>query len=276
MSKAAALQARLRAKGVEWPAAIEWHAVVASTNDRLKSLAREAAPEWTVVISDRQTRGRGRDGRAWTSPAGGLYLSVLLRPRFSILGLLPLAAGVAVAEAVEEQGVRAALKWPNDVLVEDAAPAAPAAPREAGDPRKLAGILAEAASGIPGLEWVVLGIGVNVSRAEPGAPQAQEARMAWIAESSPHVELGAVAAAVLARLRVWYDALGSSPASVVEAWRRRSVAWWGQPVELRAGMEALRGTLVDVDAEGALVIETAEGARRRLVSGEVTRLRRES
>ena len=121
---------------------------IGSTSDRLKALARGGAPEWTVVLADVQTGGRGREGRTWVSPPGGLYLSVLLRPRFEKVGLLPLAAGVAVAEAAGELGVRTELKWPNDVLASG---------------RKLAGILSEAASGPAGVEWVALGIGVNVS-----------------------------------------------------------------------------------------------------------------
>ena len=68
------------------------------------------------MLADSQSGGRGREGRSWASPPGGLYLSVLLRPRFAHASVLPLAAGVAVAEAVEEHGARASLKWPNDVL----------------------------------------------------------------------------------------------------------------------------------------------------------------
>ena len=97
------------------PAQLEWQPELVSTNDRLKELARAGAPEWTIVLADVQTGGRGREGRSWVSPAGGLYLSILLRPRFAQLGVLPLAAGVAVAETAAEHGVLAELKWPNDV-----------------------------------------------------------------------------------------------------------------------------------------------------------------
>ena len=122
---------------------------IGSTSDRLKELARGGAPEWTVVLADVQTGGRGREGRTWVSPPGGLYLSVLLRPRVEQVGAAAArgrcrggrGGGRARACATE-------LKWPNDVLASG---------------RKLAGILAEAASGPAGVEWVVLGIGVNVS-----------------------------------------------------------------------------------------------------------------
>ena len=106
MDRAGALAAALAARGGPRLPAVEWPASIVSTNDRLKALARGGAPEWTVVLADEQTGGRGREGRTWVSPPGGLYLSVLLRPRFAEVGLLPLAAGLAVAEAAGELGVR--------------------------------------------------------------------------------------------------------------------------------------------------------------------------
>jgi BirA family biotin operon repressor/biotin-[acetyl-CoA-carboxylase] ligase len=258
MERAATLAAALAARGARRLASVEWPEQLASTSDRLKSLARAGAPEWTAVLAERQTGGRGREGRAWASPAGGLYLSVLLRPRFAEVGLVPLAAGVAVAEAVGELGVRAELKWPNDVLASG---------------RKLAGILSEAASGPRGVEWVAIGIGVNVT-VEPAALPAELSGRATSlrVEGAPDTPAPAVAAAVLDRLAVWYDALAESPGRVVSAWRSRSAPWWGGRVEVKTGEGVLEGRLVDVDGDGALVVEV-EGERRRLRSGEVTRFR---
>jgi BirA family biotin operon repressor/biotin-[acetyl-CoA-carboxylase] ligase len=211
------------------------------------------------VLADVQTGGRGREDRPWVSPAGGLYLSVLLRPRFEKVCLLPLAAGVAVAEAAEELGVRAELKWPNDVLASG---------------RKLAGILTEAASGAAGVEWVVLGIGVNVALGAAELPPEIAGAVTSIrAEGGSETPVPVVAAAVLARLRACYDALGSSPGSVASAWRSRAAPWWGEVVEARSGEGTLRGRLRDVDDEGALVIELGGGEWRRLLSGEVSRVR---
>jgi BirA family biotin operon repressor/biotin-[acetyl-CoA-carboxylase] ligase len=256
MDRAATLAAALAARGARRLASVEWPEELVSTSDRLKSLARAGAPEWTAVLAERQTGGRGREGRAWASPAGGLYLSVLLRPLFAEVGLLPLAAGVA--EAAEKLGVRAELKWPNDVLASG---------------RKLAGILSEAASGPAGVEWVAIGIGVNVTL-DPAAlpPELSGSVTSLRAEGAPDTPVPAVAAAVLDRLAVCYDALAESPGRVVSAWRSRSAPWWGGRVEIRTGEGPLEGRLVDVDVDGALVIEV-EGQRRRLLSGEVTRLR---
>ncbi len=275
MARRAALARALAARGVPPPATIEWHATIVSTNDRLKALARQGAPEWTLVGADRQTGGRGREGRAWISPPGGLYLSVLLRPRFAQIGLLPLAAGLAVAEVAAQHGLEVQLKWPNDVLVRGAAPAQAMATREP-DERKLAGILAEASSGSAGTDWVVLGIGVNLAVADGSLPPELARRVATLSEagSGPPPDVVEVAASVVAQLGLWYDALGSSPASVVGAWRARAVAWWGERIAIRTGRERVRGRLVDVDEEGALLVEV-DGERRRFLSGEVERVRRE-
>jgi BirA family biotin operon repressor/biotin-[acetyl-CoA-carboxylase] ligase len=241
---------------------VEWLASIDSTSNRLKELARGGAPEWTVVLADVQTGGRGREGRTWISPPGGLYLSVLLRPRLEKVGLLPLAAGVAVAEAAGELGVRTELKWPNDVLASG---------------RKLAGILSEAASGTVGVEWVALGIGLNVSQ-DPGSlpPEMRDDVTSLAAEGARDVSVQAVAAAVLARLAESYDALRSGPGAVLSAWRSRAADWWGSLVDVRAGGTTLRARLLEVDGEGALVLELPGGERRRLLSGEVTRVRRAS
>jgi BirA family biotin operon repressor/biotin-[acetyl-CoA-carboxylase] ligase len=262
MGRAGQLEAALAARGAPRLAGLEWHESLVSTNDRLKDLARRGAPEWTVVAADRQTSGRGREGRAWESPAGGLYLSLLLRPRFEAVSLVPLAAGLAVAGAAEEAGCAVQLKWPNDVQV-------------AG--RKLAGILAEAASGPAGLEWIVVGIGVNVALDRSALPEELRGQVASLSEEAPATpSVVDVAAAVLAHLARWCAAVVAEPASVVRSWRSRSVPWWGERVVVRTGGEdALRGRLVDVDGDGALVLEDDARVRRRVLAGDVLRLRRE-
>ena len=211
------------------------------------------------MLAERQSGGRGREGRAWQSPPGGLYLSLLLRPGKAPAALLPLAAGVAVAEAVASLGVACQLKWPNDVLASG---------------RKLAGILAEASSSSAGVDWVVLGIGVNVALDPASLPaELRHDVTSLAAEGSAGAGPDLVAAAVIVRLGVWYDALREAPSRVAAAWRERAVPWWGSSVEVRQGASVLRGLLAAVDDEGALVIELPGGELRRLVSGEVSRLR---
>jgi BirA family transcriptional regulator, biotin operon repressor / biotin---[acetyl-CoA-carboxylase] ligase len=256
---ASALARALEASGGPRLAALECHAAIGSTNDRLKELARAGAEPWTVVVAERQTGGRGREGRSWESPAGGAYLSVLLRPEAERTALLPLAAGVAVAEAAQGFGVASELKWPNDVVVGQ---------------RKLAGILAEASSSAGGVEWVVLGIGVNVAIDPAALPGPLRDSAASLAACGARDVLPLdVAAAALARLSVWYDALRSDPRRVLSAWRERAVPWWGTLVEVRTASGERRGRLAAVDEEGALVLELPGGERLRLFSGEVSRVR---
>ncbi len=259
MDRAAALVEAIASRAGPRLPELEWHEAIGSTSDRLKDLARSGAPEWTAILAERQTGGRGREGRTWQSPPGGLYLSVLLRPGAGPVSLLPLATGVAVAEAVAEFGVAGELKWPNDVLVSG---------------RKLAGILAEASSASAGVEWVVLGIGVNVALDPGSLPAELRAGVTSLhAEGAREASTVGVAAAVLARLGVWYDAVREAPSRVVAAWRERAVPWWGSLVDVRMGGAVLCGRLVGIDDDGALVIELSDGARRRLVSGEVSSVR---
>jgi BirA family biotin operon repressor/biotin-[acetyl-CoA-carboxylase] ligase len=212
-----------------------------------------------VVLAGRQTAGRGRQGRPWVSEAGNLFMSVLVRPAdaSSWLGVLPLAAGVAVCDAARAAGVDARLKWPNDVLV---------------DGRKLAGILAEAQSSGGGVEAVVVGIGVNVGLRRDELEPALRETVATLGDASGHGVVG-VAASVLQGLRGWYDALAAGrTADVLAAWRERAVPWWGQPVEVRCGSEVVVGRVVAVAGDGALVLETALGPRR-ILAGDARELR---
>ncbi len=255
-----ALREGLRARGRDWAAPIEHHRRLVSTSDRLKERARDGAPEWTVVLADEQTGGRGRQGRPWASPPGGLYLSVLLRPRFEAVGLLPLAAGVAVVEALREWGVAAELKWPNDAL--------------AGG-RKVAGILAEASSSASRLDWVVLGLGVNLEAGEGLPAEVRETATSIRTLTGARVEPRVAACAVLTHLAFWYDALRAEPAAIVRAWNERALPWWGRHVELRSGGQVMRGIAERIDPGGALVLRREDGSRTVVLSGEVSAVRLE-
>jgi BirA family biotin operon repressor/biotin-[acetyl-CoA-carboxylase] ligase len=254
------LRAQLAASGA--PAAhVEHVAEIGSTNDRLKEIARTGAPEWSVVLADRQSAGRGRQGSIWVSGTGDLCLSVLLRPRIGPedAAVLPLAAGLAVAEALEAFAAEPRLKWPNDVLLGG---------------KKVAGILAEGVATGAGLEAVVVGIGVNLVLDTASLAGTLPARVtSLLAATGKRVAPGPLAAAVLARLTVWYHALerqGASP--VVSQWRARAVSWWGRRVEVVSGGETITGIARDVDARGALLLETEQGLVP-ILSGEARMLR---
>ena len=127
-----------------------------STLDAIHDLGAQGAPPGTIVVAEEQTAGRGRDGRTWQSPSGGVWLGALLRPARAELGVVSIRAGLALAESVDGLlgGSETRLKWPNDVLLAD---------------RKLAGILCEARWHGERLQWLALGIGVNVCNEIPAA-----------------------------------------------------------------------------------------------------------
>jgi len=238
-----------------------WYETVPSTNDLAAALAERGAREGCAVIADAQSAGRGRQGRNWSSPPGaGLYVSAILRPPNRALGLLTIAAGVAVAEAVQSAtGLDPRLKWPNDVY--------------AGE-RKMAGVLAEAGSldegrdhEEPRLRYVVLGIGINVMPA--AHPPDVAARATSIEEELGRgIDRGLLLAECLASLAARYEELRQGRTEgVLGAWRARSRATFGRTVEFEAG-GARRGVAEDIDENGALLVRTDKGLER-VISGEV-------
>jgi BirA family transcriptional regulator, biotin operon repressor / biotin---[acetyl-CoA-carboxylase] ligase len=207
-----------------------------STNQRARELAGVGAPHGTLVTAREQTAGRGRQGRRWAAPAGrALLMSLVLR---SWTRLLPLAAGVAVAE---EAGEAALVKWPNDVLV---------------DGRKVAGILVE---GQPASGWMVLGIGLNVALTADDLPAELRESAGGLGRSAE--ELETTLASLLARLERW---LATSDEQTLDALRARD-ALAGR--ELRWGDRS--GRAEGIDGEGRLVVVGADGERQALDAGEV-------
>jgi len=162
------------ALAARWGAPVcEWRAALGSTFDLLHERAAHGAPAGSVVLADTQTAGRGREGRSWFSPPGGIWLGVLYRPGAAGFhpGVTAIRIGLAIADAVDAQsrGVRgtpaAQLKWPNDVLLRD---------------RKLAGVLCEARWQGDTLLWLAAGIGINVTNAIPPAVAATAIALAEV------------------------------------------------------------------------------------------------
>ena len=208
---------------------------VGSTNQRARELAAAGAPHGTLVTATEQTAGRGRQGRRWVAPPGrALLMSLVLRewPR-----LLPLAAGIAVAE---ECGSQASIKWPNDVLLDRA---------------KVAGILAE---GRPREGWLVLGVGLNVSLRSQDFPV--ELRPFATGLGRPPEMLEPTLVSLIDRLERWSTA---SAREVLETVRARD-ALAGRHVSWEGG----DGVAAGIDDEGRLLVDTTDG-RRPLGAGEV-------
>ncbi|HTP49831.1 MAG TPA: biotin--[acetyl-CoA-carboxylase] ligase [Anaeromyxobacteraceae bacterium] len=232
-----------------------------STSDLAKELAEHGAAHGEVVVAEAQTAGRGRRGRAWSSPPGkNLYLSVVLRPQLppQRASELTLVASLAVCDACRQAGVPAAIKWPNDVLFEG---------------RKVAGILTELAAEPDEVHWVVVGIGVNLNAAEEDFPEElRDIATSLAAVRGQPVPRALFAAALLSLLEHWLDRHAEEGFGVVrDAWRERS-ATLGREVQAEVEGGVVAGTAEDLDESGALLVRSA-GKLVRVVAGDVRLLR---
>ncbi len=230
-----------------------------STNTVAQQLARDGAVEGTVVIAETQTRGRGRLGRSWASPAfRNLYLSIVLHPPVAVPDAprLGLVVGLATAETVAEWTPRAALKWPNDVLI---------------DGRKVAGILMEMDAEEDRVRSVIAGIGVNLNMTPEDLPddlrgKAGSLRMAL---GTP-IDRVAFAGRLLARLEARYtQCLQEGFAALRGAWERLSCLT-GRAVEIDDGGRRFHGTVCALADDGTLQLRDTAGRMISVVAGEVT------
>jgi len=227
---------------------------VASTMDVARDLAE--AGKTGVVVAERQTRGRGRRGRNWLSPEGGLYFTLIVRPEIPSpkVPLLSLASGVAVARAIKkEYGLEVTLKWPNDVLYEG---------------RKVAGILLEMAPGKNVPRYVLIGIGVNVNHPVSSSEPLGVALCEILGKKLSLQEL------LEAILRELYDILEDfSPEEILSAWEVLSDTL-GQRVRVACPEGHFTGIACGVDEEGALILKTEEGRKMRVSVGDCLYLRK--
>jgi BirA family transcriptional regulator, biotin operon repressor / biotin---[acetyl-CoA-carboxylase] ligase len=234
---------------------------IGSTNDRARQLAEEGAGHGDLVIAEAQTGGRGRRGRSWSSPPGrNAYFSVILRPDLPPARApeLTLLASVALCDALRLAGVPALIKWPNDLLVGG---------------RKIAGILTELGMERGVVQWVVVGIGVNVNAVEADFPEElrELATSVRLARGVP-APRALLVAACLTALEEWLDRHAEEGFEPVRrAWRERSDTL-GREVVVRTEAGELVGTAEDVDADGALLLRVS-GRVTRILSGDVLQLR---
>jgi BirA family transcriptional regulator, biotin operon repressor / biotin---[acetyl-CoA-carboxylase] ligase len=245
------VSAHLASSSISW--SLHWQAAVGSTQDLVKAAAEAGEAEGWTLVTDFQDQGRGRLGRQWlTAPQRDLLFSVLLRPDPSLLSLLPLLVGVALAQGLHDAtGLKPELKWPNDVLL-------------AG--RKLAGILLE--HGATGA--ATLGVGVNVNSTVAEIP----ASAISLREALDHpVERERVLGEILNTLgRSLQRSRSEGPAWVVPAWRRRTTML-GKPISYEDRGTMRSGIAEDVERDGALRVRLPDGTVSRLYAGDVRLVR---
>lgn len=231
---------------------------VESTNDEAKRLAREGAEDGTLVWAREQRRGRGRYARNWASPRGNLYLSVVLRPDCAPgeAAQLSFVAALAVGDAVGSimpPLTEVHFKWPNDILV---------------NRRKAAGILLESSSTPAGvLDWLVLGIGLNISSfpAKATVP-ATSLRFEGCPEDVTEIQaLEAVSRHLLSWVNRWLED-GFEPIRRALMYR---IYGLGEEIEVRLANDTVRGLFRDLDKRGGLVLELPDGSQRTITAGDV-------
>ena len=220
---------------------------VDSTNEYAKSIAPHE-DSGTVVVAERQHSGRGRRGRYWASPEGGLWVSVILKPeKHENLTLLVFAAALAVTDTLEEFGIKGRIKWPNDVLVNG---------------RKICGILTEGRAG----DYVVVGIGLNVNNEIPNGLSRVATSMSLL--RGTEVSLFHVFRSLIRNLEGWYRAyVDGLYEKILKETRDRS-AVLGREVRVVDDVEIV-GRAIDIDAEGALIVQTHSGIKR-VTHGDVS------
>jgi BirA family transcriptional regulator, biotin operon repressor / biotin---[acetyl-CoA-carboxylase] ligase len=238
---------------------IHYFQTVDSTNVQAYQLALRGAGEGEIVVAESQEKGRGRLGRHWYSPPfRNLYLSVILRPRIPPhrAPLITLMAAVATAEAIEKtSGLHPMIKWPNDLLIKG---------------RKLAGLLNEIHSETDRVHFVILGMGVNLNT-DKGAFSKEIRGIATSLkrETGKAISRKVFLQHLLQALEKWYDVFnqqGGFP--VLQAWRNWAQVE-GKQVKITSFGEIWTGKAVDVDSDGALILETANGETKRILAGDV-------
>jgi BirA family biotin operon repressor/biotin-[acetyl-CoA-carboxylase] ligase len=236
---------------------IRYFSEVDSTNEVAKELAEEGAAEGTIVIAEVQRRGKGRLGKRWLSPEGGVWMTIILRPDISLVKapLLTLVTGVAVAETLQTRcGLDVGIKWPNDILIGE---------------KKVCGILTEVSENKGALEYVVLGIGIDLNVDVEEFPlDLKNGATSLKNELDREIYGVEVVQSFLENFEAIYEEFkgGEFPA-ILDQWRRLSKTI-GRQVEVHKKGHVVVGEAVGINRYGALILEEDDGTLIKVISGE--------
>ena len=243
-----------------WAETLQYHDCLESTNDLAKALADKGAPEGTVIIAGQQTRGRGRMGRSFLSPADcGIYLSVILRPQCTADKLMHLtcAAGVAVCSAVAHAtGYRPGIKWINDLVA---------------DGRKLGGILTELSLAPDGhVRYAVVGIGINChQKPEDFSAELENIAISLDTVTGERTDRATLATAMVTQLEIMRNSLLANKNAVMEQYRKDCVTL-GRQITVLQGNQSMSATAVGLDDDGGLLVRYEDGSCGTVATGEVS------
>jgi len=229
---------------------------VSSTNVEGKKLVKAGAEEGTVILARSQKKGRGRFDRIWVSPVGGLYLSIVLRPKQhpKKASLLPLIGALAVSKTINHFGVTSKIKWPNDVRINE---------------KKVAGILVESETDSKEILSIVLGIGVNLNIENEQLPkELRKTTTSLSQELKTTVDYQAFLKDLLLNFGKYYSLFqnGNFEKILIE-WRKHSDTL-GRKVKILSPSGVIEGTATDIDENGFLIVTNDNYKRKKIFSGD--------
>lgn len=235
--------------------AVHYYDSISSTNDRAYELAEAGEPEGALVIAESQTHGKGRIGRKWVSPKGtGIYMSLIVRPDVETdeIPTITLIAAAGIISALKRvYGLEAKMKWPNDVLVND---------------KKVCGILTEIKAQPDQVEFLVLGIGINVNTPASKLPPEGTSIKIECGHSVDRLEL---ARSVLEEFESDYSKFNKEGFAALRKECKDCSSTLGKKVKVVEHHRSVKGQAVDIDEKGALIIRTDSGQKKRIFSGDV-------
>lgn len=235
-----------------------------STQNQAMKIASDKANNGTVIIAEKQTSGKGRLGRKWISPKGGIWLSIILQPKFdiSVITLFPIASALALSNAIEKTlGIKSELKWPNDITIKG---------------KKVAGMLVDASLESNKIENLILGVGINfnvdIKQIEKNLKDTPNFYgIASLSEQNKTVKSILLVQSFLMELEHMYNLLNDGDTKkIIRDWTRRS-STIGQNIELSTEDGKIRGKAIKIDEDGALVI-LENKKNRRITSGDITHI----
>lgn len=227
---------------------------VSSTMDAARREAEDGAPHGLIVVADEQTSGQGRRGRRWVSPPGNLYVTIVLRPETWNVRALAMIAPLAACEAIDDlTAVRSRIKWPNDVLIEG---------------RKVAGILIDVHLAGDGVDYALVGIGINIALDPSRHEEIRDVATSLATEFGGKVSRERLLAALLNRFERFYLDAGRDD-SIFESWLGR-LETLGRQVRIQFEDRVDEGIAEDVDLDGNLLLRRTDGSVIPVSAGDVT------
>jgi BirA family transcriptional regulator, biotin operon repressor / biotin---[acetyl-CoA-carboxylase] ligase len=235
---------------------LRYLAITPSTMDAAREWAENGAAEGSAVIAGRQEAGRGRMGRSWLSPDGALATSLILRPSIKDVRLLPAISSIAVLRAIRGAGIKAEIKWPNDVLISG---------------KKVCGILIENMFDSGNLVYSVIGIGINVNFDTSQIPEIADISTSLSVEKGKDISIAEMALNLYTELEDLYDHI-NRPDSILAEWVNHMVTI-GKRVTANAGGCMVEGIAHAINSQGNLIVRLDDGLEREIVAGDVLNVR---